>query len=54
MDKWKVYGSFDKWKREKYYELLMEYKTNKNSGDSMKNTDDCSFHDFCLCIWQRL
>lgn len=54
MDKYKKYVSFDNWKNQNYQELLKEYKSWKNSGDSMKNTDDIDFNDFCIGKWQRI
>ena len=54
MDKWGIYGTFNKWKNQNYHELRKEYEGGKNCGDSMRSTDDCSFDDFCIGKWQRL
>lgn len=45
--------SFESWKFINYDKLMKEYQSNKNCGDSMKSTDDVSFDDYCLGVWQR-
>jgi hypothetical protein len=54
MNKWDKYKSFENWKRENFNELMNEYKSCKNSGDSMKSTDYIDFNDFCIGKWQKL
>jgi len=54
MSKWNTHKTFDNWKNQKYNELMREYKSGKNCGDSMRSTDDISFDDFCLGKWQWL
>jgi hypothetical protein len=39
---------------ENFNELMNEYKSCKNSGDSMKSTDYIDFNDFCIGKWQKL
>ena len=54
MSKWNTYKTFDNWKNQNYKALMIEYKSAKNCGDSMRSTDNISFADFCLGKWQWL
>lgn len=54
MDKWSEYKSFNNYKKQNKSQLINEYNKGKNCGDSMRSTDDISFEDFCLGVWQRI
>lgn len=48
------YKNFKDFKSKNYNKLLNEYESNKNNGNSMRSTDDCTFDEYCLAQWQWL
>ena len=48
-----MHESFELWKYQNYERLMSDYKSNKNCGDSMRSTDDVSFDDYCIGMWQH-
>ena len=53
-NKYNEYKNLNDFKRRNLTILAEEYRSGKNHYDSMRNTDDMSFDDFCMCKWQML
>lgn len=52
MDKWKKYGTYERWKSENIDDLRSNFKADHDV--IMDMIEPPSFDDYCMGTWQRL